>query len=169
MPIYEFYCPACHTILNFLARSPKPDARPACPRCGRRGLERQMSRFAAIGRAKAPADPAAGPDTPAADARMERAMAELANRAETMDENDPRAAARLMREMSGLAGMKLGPGMQEALKRLEAGEDPEAIEADMGDLLNEDDGLSPEGEAGTAASPAARRRPPHRDPTLYDL
>ena len=35
MPIYEFYCSGCHTILSFLARTPNTRKRPACPHCGK--------------------------------------------------------------------------------------------------------------------------------------
>ncbi len=168
MPIYEFFCSNCNTLLNFLARSPKPNARPTCPHCGNRNIERQLSRFAAIGRAKPPADPAAATTQGIDDARIEHAMSELAAKAETMDENDPRAAARLMREMTDLTGMNTGPGMQEAIKRLEAGEDPEAIEADMGDLLEDDSSESTQ-HKNSSSGPASPRRQPRRDPTLHDL
>ena len=58
-----------------------------------------------------------------------------------------------------------------ALDRLEAGEDPEKIEEEMGDLMGEDeDPFVLPGEKGAGKTgPAARRRAPQRDPTLYDL
>ena len=40
-----------------------------------------------------------------------------------------------MRKLTDMTGLELGDGMQEALKRMDAGEDPDAIEAEMGDLL----------------------------------
>ncbi len=169
MPIYEFYCPDCHFLFNFLARSPKPDARPSCPKCARPRLERQVSRFAALGRARTPEDASDSEAASPANARMEQAIAELANRAETFDENDPRAAARLMREMSGLAGIKITEGMQEALDRLEAGEDPESIEADMGDLLNEEEPAEMNNREEKRDASLIRRGQPRRDPNLYDL
>ncbi len=43
MPVYEFYCPDCHTIFNFFSRRVNTAARPACPRCERPELERQVS------------------------------------------------------------------------------------------------------------------------------
>jgi hypothetical protein len=55
--------------------------------------------------------------------------------------------------------------MEEAMRRLEAGEDPETIEAEMGDVL---DGEAPAGE-GAPARPARRRGAPQRDDTLYEL
>jgi hypothetical protein len=48
------------------------------------------------------------------------------------DENDPRAMARLMRQMGEEAGEDLDPEMEHVLSRLEAGDDPEAVMADAG-------------------------------------
>ena len=60
--------------------------------------------------------------------------------AEGMDEDDPRAMGRLMRRMAEETGEPMPPEMQEMVRRLEAGEDPEAIEEDMGDVFGEDGG-----------------------------
>ena len=59
--------------------------------------------------------------------------------AEGMDENDPRQLGALMRRMSEVSGESLDPAMEEAVRRLESGEDPEKIEDDMGDLLDDGD------------------------------
>ena len=45
MPIYEFYCSDCHAIYSFFARRVNTTAKPACPRCGRPKIERQISLF----------------------------------------------------------------------------------------------------------------------------
>jgi len=37
-----------------------------------------------------------------------------------------------------MTGLELGPGMNEALKRMEGGEDPDRIEAEMGNLLEDE-------------------------------
>jgi hypothetical protein len=106
------------------------------------------------------------PDLPIDEAKMEGAMATLASEAEGMNEDDPRAAARLMQRFSEMSGLKLGRNMEEALKRLQSGEDPETIEAEMGDLLD--------GEENPFELPdkkASRRLvpPPARDDTLYEM
>lgn len=44
MPLYEYYCAACHTIFSFLARTANVKAQPACPRCGGE-LRKQVSSF----------------------------------------------------------------------------------------------------------------------------
>ncbi len=63
----------------------------------------------------------------------------LAREAEHMDEDDPKQAANLMRKLTDMTGLKMGSGMEEALTRMEAGEDPEQVEAEMGDILEEED------------------------------
>ncbi|MFM8396259.1 MAG: FmdB family zinc ribbon protein, partial [Pirellula sp.] len=34
MPIYEFYCPPCHTVYSFLSRRMQVPDKAACPKCG---------------------------------------------------------------------------------------------------------------------------------------
>lgn len=160
MPIYEFYCPGCHVLFSFLSRSVNTAKRPMCPRCGKKKLQRQVSLFAVTGRA----EEGGGEELPMDESKLESAMETLAGEAENMDENDPRQAADLMRRMARMTGMEYGENMEEALRRMEAGEDPDAIEQEMGDLLNEE-------EPFFAASKRvrARQRPPARDETLYEM
>ncbi len=164
MPIYEFYCSDCNTLFNFFSRTINTSKTPQCPKCGTATLERQMSAFAFTGKAKESAD---GEDLPFDEQKMERAMQMLAGEADRINEDDPRQAANLMRKLTDMTGMELGAGMEEALRRMERGEDPEQVEAEMGDLLEgEDPFLFPEkkGKGGAGA-----RRAPLRDETLYDL
>ena len=46
MPIYEFSCPKCRVIFNFLSKRINPERVPACPKCGHKKMAKQMSRFA---------------------------------------------------------------------------------------------------------------------------
>jgi putative FmdB family regulatory protein len=170
MPIYEFYCEDCHAILSFLARTPKPRTRPDCPRCGRPRLERRASAFA-VSRGRPEPQPAGAPSE-ADDQRLERAMAEMAAEAENLNEDDPRQMARMVRRMMQTTGMPLTGPMEEAIRRMEAGEDPDRIEDEMGELLEGDD----EALAGVASEARARYKaigkrllPPRVDPTLYEL
>ena len=158
MPIYEFYCADCHTIYSFLSRAVNTGKRPSCPRCKRRRLSRRVSRFAAPGRAKGDGQGDAGDDDlPMDEATMERAMEVLAREADNISEDDPRQAANLMRRLSDMTGMEYGGNMQEALRRMEAGEDPEAIE--------EENGRSARGRRALPRSrPAQRKTPLPRPP-----
>jgi len=163
MPIYEFYCRDCHTIFNFFSRSVDTKTTPPCPKCQTK-LSRQVSRFAITGKAKESNDM---DDMPIDESKMEQAMNMLAREAESINEDDPKQAANLMRKLSDMTGLKLGPGMDEALQRMEKGEDPEQLEAEMGDLLeNEDPFILPQKKAG---KPDIKLQKPFKDETLYDL
>jgi len=99
------------------------------------------------------------------ESKMEKAMSLLEKELGQVDENDPRQAANLMRKLTDMTGLNLGSGMEEALRRMEAGEDPETIEAEMGDLLEGEDPFS----LKKTLLRASRERPPKVDETLYDL
>src|SRR5439155_2958692 len=94
-------------------------------------------------------DPTPGLD----DSRVARAMAEMERDMVHMDESNPKHLAHMMRKMKDV----LPPGampkeLDVAIKRLEAGEDPEKIEADMGDMLGDfmggEEGGGPGGAGG---------------------
>jgi len=72
------------------------------------------------------------------DPRVERAMMEMEREMENLDENNPKHMAHMMRKMKDLMPPGAVPkDLDVAIKRLEAGEDPEKIEEDMGDLLGD--------------------------------
>jgi putative FmdB family regulatory protein len=164
MPIYEFYCPSCHVIFNFLSRTVNTEKRPTCPKCKRPKLERKVSAFAI---SKGRTEPAADGMPDLDETQMEKAMMELAGEAESMNEEDPRGMARLMRKLYDATGMKLSGGMEEAIRRMEAGEDPDKIDEEMGDILEEEDPFLPEG--GGLKSLRRKLRPPSVDQTLYEM
>ena len=165
MPIYEFYCSDCHRIFNFLSRKVGTSRRPTCPRCGKARLERRVSRFA-ISKGRAEPDEDGMPDID--EARLEQAMASMASEAENLNEDDPRQMAGLMRKLYDATGLQLGPGMEEAIRRMEAGEDPDQIEEEMGDLLEDEDPFSLTGKPDLKRL-RSRLAPPQVDETLYEL
>lgn len=176
MPIYEFFCPDNNTVYSFLAKSlAYQNKTPRCPADPSFAMRKRVSGFAFVGRAKEPSAAAPGDDVD--DAKMERVMAELErDMAGFDDENpDPRQMAHLMRKMSDLTGEKLPGSMEEMVRRLEAGEDPETLEAEYADVLDAEgpgeDGEAGEGEGAAGQLRALRRRllGPKRDPELYDI
>lgn len=163
MPIYEFACPKCRVIYSFLSKRVNPRRMPACPKCGNKKLARQVSAFAALRGGKesaaGPEDATGGGGTDFDDPKVMRAMAELERDMEHLDENNPKHMARLMRKMQeAMPPGSMPKEMATAIKRLEAGEDPEKIEADMGDIL----GAAMEGEGGGSGGGYTR------DDTLHD-
>ncbi|NCA68934.1 MAG: zinc ribbon domain-containing protein [Sphingobacteriia bacterium] len=174
MPVYEFYCPDCHAIFNFFSRKVDTETHPDCPRCGRPRLDRQPSLFAisrgAAGMSEAEDD--AGLPAGLDEGRVMDVLAKMAGELERLDQNDPKQAAQTMRTLFESTGLTLGDGMAEAIRRMEAGEDPEQIDAELGDLLDQE---SPFGtEAGGHPADALKRLrrdwlPPARDDTWYPL
>ncbi len=160
MPIYEFYCAPCHRMFNFFSATVNTEARPLCPQCGKSVLERRMSRFSTP--RKSDREETGMPDMD--ESRLERAMEHLAQEAESVNEDDPRQAARLMRKFSEATGLQLGPRFEEALHRLEKGEDPEALEEELGDLSEEEPFV-----AESRSRAAMRKEQPSVDDRLYFL
>jgi hypothetical protein len=108
-----------------------------------------------------------GPDEAGApdfdDPRVARAMQELEQDMAHLDENNPKHMAHMMRKMKDIMPPGTMPKeLDVAIKRLEAGEDPEKIEEDMGDVLGDMFG-GPEDEEGMGGG-----GPYARDPGLYD-
>jgi putative FmdB family regulatory protein len=166
MPIYEYLCPACNRIFNFLVKSTGAAKQATCPKCGGTDMKKLISSFAVTGvdrksktEAPAGADGDAGAD-PLEDPRVEREMMKLMSDAENIDENDPRQLGRLMRRMTEITGEPVEPEMEEAMRRLEAGEDPEKIEDELGDFLGD------EGEDGMGGPGGGA---PSYDDGLYEL
>lgn len=174
MPIYEFYCADCHRVYSFLSRAVDTGKRPACPKCGRADLTRRVSLFAiSKGRKEEPTAAGSGPGVD--EARLERAMQALAAEAEGLNEEDPRHSARLMRKLFGATGVPVGGRMEEALRRLEAGESPEKVEEEMGDVFEGDPfsealgGELAEGGGSKLKGLARRLTPPSVDPELHEM
>jgi putative FmdB family regulatory protein len=112
MPLYEYRCKDCrHRVSVFQSYSDYGEIQPACPDCGGRNLDRLISRVRVArseeSRLESLSDPAAWGD---------------------VDEKDPRSMAKMMRRMGSELGEEMGPGFNETVDRLEAGEDPAEIE-----------------------------------------
>ena len=163
MPIYEFFCRECNTIFNFYSSRINTSKIPACPKCSR-PLKKMLSSFATVGKAKEPADEGMPPGFD--ESKMERALGELAQEAEKMNEEDPKAMAHLMRRFSDKTGLVLNENMEQALSRLEAGEDPAQIEREMGDVFEGEDALPFEFKQ---AGKNVKQKVPARDETLYEM
>jgi putative FmdB family regulatory protein len=158
MPIYEFACPKCRVVFNFLSKRINPDHLPTCPKCGNKKMGKQMSRFAMSRGLKEPAaatesDEGGEPMPDMDDPRVMRAMSELERDMEHLDENNPKHMAHMMKKMKDIMPPGTVPKeLDIAIKRLEAGEDPEKIEEDMGDILGDmmGEGGRPGGGGGYA-------------------
>jgi hypothetical protein len=183
MPIYEYYCPQNHTIYQFYAKTlAQGKLTPRCPDNPAYHLRRVVSTFAITSRGGKEAASADGLEAgaggdPAEDARIEAAMGAMESEFSNVDENDPKAMARMMRRMSELTGEKIDGEMEEVVRKLEEGADPDALEEQLG---GDEAGGGPGAEGmggpgGPAVDPKEgrhrfkiRRQAPRRDPKLYD-
>ena len=169
MPIYEFACSKCRKIFSFFSKRVAPAHLPVCPKCGNKSLTREISSFAMIKGSpepKAAVEGGAGgePMPDFDDPRVARAMSEMERDMESLDENNPRHMAHMMRKMKDIMPPGTMPKeMDIAIRRLEAGEDPEKIEEDMGDVLGEFMG-GPEEEGGAGGYGSGYSK----DSGLYD-
>jgi hypothetical protein len=189
MPIYEYYCPDNHTVYQFYAKTlAQGRTIPACPDNPKYRMVKAVSNFAVTsgGRkdAAASAPDGAGGEGPdaAEDARMEAAMSAMESEFSSVDENDPRAMGRMMRRMAELTGGKIDGEMEEVVRKLEEGTDPDALEDQLGGNFPDENGEMGEGGMDGPGAPGdaqatakerrhrfkARRRTLRRDPKLYD-
>lgn len=106
MPIYEYHCGDCRKRVSLLIRSISNPGTPTCPRCGGTDLERLMSRFAVVRSEDDRMDDLAG------------GMEGLGD----LDEDDPRAVAKVMRKMKDELGEDAGEDFDEAVEAMESGE-----------------------------------------------
>ena len=122
-----------------------------------------MSTFATIGKAEEGGEnPMEGMD----ETRMEEAFGSLMAEAEGMNEEDPKQMATLMRKFTQKTGMHLGDTMEEAVSRMEKGEDPDVIEKEMGNNLDGDDLFSFDSMKQKVMS---KKKTPDHDEKLYRL
>jgi hypothetical protein len=171
MPIYEFYCPENNKIYQFYARTlAQGKVVPKCPDNPRYAMRKMLSAFAVTGSGSAEGAEggAGGTDDPAPDARMAAAMGQMEREFTSVDENDPRAMGRMMRRMADLTGERIDGDMEEVVRKLEEGADPESLEEQLGADVPDKTGEATKSEGDDKRHRRARRAAPARDPKLYD-
>lgn len=121
MPIYDYRCKQCKNRVSLRQSYAEYGTVPVtCPVCGSSALSRIIGRVRIAKSEERRLDDMAEPDF-------------LGD----VDENDPRSLARAMKKMGQELGENLPPEFNEVTDRLEAGEDPESIEASMPELGGE--------------------------------
>ena len=124
MPSYEYRCLDCKRRFEvYLSYEEYGKQEVQCVNCNSLNVQRQIGRIR-IAQSE--------------ESRLEK-MADPANLAGL--EDDPKALAKMMRQMGSEMGEDMGPEYDEVLDRLESGQSPEEIESAMPDL--EPDGGTP--------------------------
>ncbi len=124
MPIYEYRCGDCNRRVSiFFPTFTAAESRTAagenrCPRCGSANLTRLMSRVRALRGGGTDVEDFGGEDT---------------DMFGGIDDEDPRTIARWARRMKDSMGdeLDMGPEFDQALARIEAGEDPDKVMDDI--------------------------------------
>jgi putative FmdB family regulatory protein len=117
MPNYEYRCLNCNRKFEiFYSYSDYDKQKPVCPHCKSNKVQRRIGRVRFARSEESRLDDLADP------AKLEAL------------EDDPKALARMMRQMSGELGEDLGPEFDEVVDRLEAGQSPEEVEEALPDL-----------------------------------
>ena len=117
MPNYEYQCLDCkRTFELFFTFTEYGNKAAECTHCGSSNVRRKIGRIR-VARSD--------------ESHME-SLADPGN-LDKIDE-DPRALGQMMRQMSSQLGEDMGSEFNEVVNRLESGQSPESIEADMPDL-----------------------------------
>ena len=74
-----------------------------------------------------------------------------------------------MRKVMDQARIEWSDGVEEAIGRLEAGDDPEEIEANLGNSIDDDANLFSAKPRNMLGAIRRKYLPPKTDPVLYDL
>jgi hypothetical protein len=146
MPIYEFVSRDTGKIYSFFAHSPSyAEKIPFCPDGKKFKMEKLISGFSITGGNEKqseeaeksdsidPNDPFSGMDSNQA----EKVMKELEGAIGGMDEDnpDPKQMGHLMRKMSEITGESMDEPMEEVVRKLEEGADPNELEDKMGNFM----------------------------------
>lgn len=184
MPIYEFYSPGTRKIYSFFARSlSHAEAIPVCPDGKKYEMKKLISGFSITGQSSddsEPVDTGSNPDDPFSGmdpGQAEKVMQELEGTLGRMDEDnpDPRQMGSLMRKMCEMTGEGMDEPMEEVVRKLEEGMDPDELEGRMGDFMDgegSDEKIELEGGAGDEVKARLRnlmKKTMVRDPELYEL
>lgn len=149
-------------------------------------MEKVMSGFSITGKKEEPPEAlgnAAGDNTDDPFAGMdpnqsEKIMKELEGAMGGMDEDnpDPKQMGQLMRKMCEMTGESMDETMEEVVRKLEEGADPDELEDRMGDFMENEEsdvGSSDEqGDSGESVKSRLKRmmrKKMIRDPELYEF
>lgn len=181
MPIYEFFSPEKRKIYSFFARSSDyAEKTPLCPDGKHFEMKKLLSGFSITGQkseaeSELVSDDNAGFDNPFAnmnEAQSAKMMKELEGAIGGMDDEnpDPKQMGALMRKMCAMTGEKMDESMEEVVRRLEEGTDPNELEERMSDFdFENNEQHQPDADEQQDKTKAFSTNITLRDPYLYEF
>lgn len=178
MPIYEFYSPDLQKIYSFFSHKVRSfDEVPTCPDDEKVSMQRLISGFSITG--KQPSEIQESPQTdnsdvdPFADLEPNKAkhlMQEMEKSISSIDDDnpDPKQMGNLMRKMCEMSGERIDDRMEEVVRKLEEGKDPNEIENDMEEYLS-DDSVDANEENEQSVRKILNQKKMTRDEKLYQF
>ena len=183
MPIYEFFSPTTGKIYSFFARSTSfSDKTPTCPDGKKNEMKKILSSFSITGTLDNTSDEESSsfnnenPFDQLEPKQAELAMRELEGSMQGIDEDnpDPKQMGSLMRRMCEITGEKMDGQMEEVVRKLEEGMDPDVLEDQFADFTdNESDPENNINEISQEDIRSKVKKMLHqklfRDPELYEF
>jgi len=181
MPIYEFFSPKKRKIYSFFARSSDyADKIPLCPDGKQFEMKKLLSGFSITGqKSETETEPGSddniGSENPFAnmnEAQSAKMMKELEGAIGGMDDEnpDPKQMGALMRKMCAMTGEKMDESMEEVVRRLEEGTDPNDLEERMSDFdFENNEQHLPDADEKQDKTIAFSSKITFRDPYLYEF
>jgi len=172
MAIYEYYSPDNNRIYSFYTKTISQSSKlPCCPDNPNYKMVKMISSFSVTANRNNLEDVSIGDDL--SDQDLQAAMAEMENDITGIDEEnpDPRHLGHLMRKMTEMSGEKMHERMEEIMRRLEAGEDPEKLEDEFGDILGDEEATMENifEKTENIKNKKSEKQLLTRDPQLYDF
>jgi putative FmdB family regulatory protein len=99
VPIYEYYCEACHKRSSFLLLRVSEEIDPYCKACGSKDVKKLISRVS----------------VPKSEGKRMESLLDPSKFSD-LDENDPGSVERVMRKMGREFGGELGEGFEESME-----------------------------------------------------
>ena len=182
MPIYEFYSPRNRKIYSFYSRSLRNSEKiPHCPDGKDHKMIKLLSTFSITGNSSNEeeleidhsSDQEQDPFANLSESQSAQFKHEMEKAMSGMDDEnpDPRQMGAMMRKMCEMTGEKMDGVMEEVVRKLEEGEDPERLEENLGCSMEEVDADNDTGEPKEAvpSSKKKQRLTLIRDPKLYEM
>ena len=178
MPIYEFYSPDLQKIYSFFSHKVRSsDEVPTCPDGEQVSMQRLISGFSITG--KQPSEIQESPQTDNSDAdpfadlepsKAKHLMQEMEKSISSIDDDnpDPKQMGNLMRKMCEMSGERIDDRMEEVVRKLEEGKDPNEIENDMEEYLS-GDSIDANEENEESARKLLNQKKMTRDEELYQF